>query len=242
MCLHGSASAAKVIAAFAAMLCCTIGVGLFSLERLDAVNTTAAAIRDTALPMTRTLGDLAYHTMRVRQLEATYALAPDAAARSQESASIRNVGTQAKQAVDAFQALALSGEHRRAADRMEQQWAAYLALEDKFLPLAGTEMVAAVTLYRGEMRTLFNQFQEVLQADIALKCAKPTPPPIPVRRSALRRCAGCSRCWCWPRCSPSLSFGPSFMASPLPSPSSPPRCGASPTRHDRRARRRGPRR
>ena len=158
----------KIVAAFAAVLCCTIALGLFADQRLGAVNTAAATIRDTALPITRVLGELAYHTMRLRQLEATYALAPDAAARSQEANSIRNVGAQAKQALEAFQALVPSGEQSRSADQMGQQWTAYLALESKLLPLAGNDIAAAIAFYRGEMRTLFNQFQDVLQAEIAL--------------------------------------------------------------------------
>ena len=59
----------KVILAFAVVLCCTIGVGAFTLQRLYGVNRAAAGIRDTELPATRILGEPAYHTMRFRQLD-----------------------------------------------------------------------------------------------------------------------------------------------------------------------------
>ncbi len=158
----------KVIAAFTAVLCCTLGLGLFAVQRLTAVNMAAGTIRDAALPTTRVLGEVAYHTMRLRQLEATYALAPDAAARMQEATSIRNVGTQAKQALEALQGLTRSSEQRQSAEQMTKKWGTYLDLESKYLPLVDSDASAAVAFYRGEMRTLFNQFQDTLQAEITL--------------------------------------------------------------------------
>ncbi len=155
----------KVILAFAVVLGCTIGLGVFALQRLDGVNRAAAAIRDTSLPATRVLGELAYHTMRFRQLEATYALAPDAAAKAQEAASMRAVGAQAAKALEAFEPLVAPGDGRRLADQMKQLWPAYLAQDGIFL---AADAAAAVGLYRGEMRTGFNTFQDALQAEIAL--------------------------------------------------------------------------
>jgi methyl-accepting chemotaxis protein len=155
----------KVILAFAVMLCCTIGLGVFVLQRLDGVNRAAAEIRDNALPATRILGELAYHSMRFRQLEATYALAPDAEAKAKEAASMHTVGEQAAKALQAFQPLVTSGEGRRLADQMTQLWPAYMAQDGTFL--AG-DSATSVGLYRGEMRTGFNKFQDALQAEIAL--------------------------------------------------------------------------
>ncbi len=55
----------KIIAGFAAVLICTIGLGLFSTQRLDAVNGNAQAIKDNYLPGTRILGRLAQVSERV---------------------------------------------------------------------------------------------------------------------------------------------------------------------------------
>jgi methyl-accepting chemotaxis protein len=161
----------KVILAFAVLLCCTIGLGVFALQRLDGVNRAAADIRDNALPATRVLGELAYHTMRFRQLEATYALAPDAAAKAQEVASMHAVGARAAKSLEAFDPLVAPGEGRRLAEQMMQLWPAYVAQDGKFL---AADAVAAVDLYRGEMRTGFNKFQDALQAEIALNMSQAT--------------------------------------------------------------------
>jgi hypothetical protein len=57
----------KIIAGFAAVLICTIGLGLFSTQRLDAVNGNAQDIKDHYLPGTRILGRLAQVSERVRR-------------------------------------------------------------------------------------------------------------------------------------------------------------------------------
>lgn len=56
----------KVIAAFAAVLVCTVGLGFFAIQRLDAVNANAQAFRDDYLPSTRTLGHMAQLSERLR--------------------------------------------------------------------------------------------------------------------------------------------------------------------------------
>jgi methyl-accepting chemotaxis protein len=155
----------KVILAFALVLCCATGLGVFALQRLDGVNRAAADIRDNALPATRVLGELAYHTMRFRQLEATYALAPDAEAKAKEAASMQTVGEQAAKALQTFEPLVSPGEGRRLADQMTPLWSAYVVHDGKFL---AADPATSIGLYRGEMRAGFNKFQDALQAEIAL--------------------------------------------------------------------------
>jgi methyl-accepting chemotaxis protein len=155
----------KVVLAFALVLLCTIGLGVFALQRLDGVNHAAASIRSDSLPTTRVLGELAYQTTRLRQLEATRVLAPDAAAKAEETAKMRQVSEQAAKTIQDFERFVGAGEERRLADQIEQLWPAYMSLDSKFLTVE--DAAAAASLYRGEMRTLFNKFQDALQAEIA---------------------------------------------------------------------------
>ncbi len=159
----------KVIVAFVAVLCCAAGLGLFAVQRLDAVNTAATVVGNTHLARTRLLGQLAYHTMRFRQLEATAALAPDASARAQEDASMTKVRGQAEQVRHDYDLLGGTGDERQKADAAAQLWQTYLLLHDKFVTLEqGGDAAALTALYRGEMRTNFNKFQDGLNALIAL--------------------------------------------------------------------------
>ncbi len=154
----------KVTLAFTMVCLVVIGLGLFAVQRLSDVNAVAAGIRDDALPSTRILGELAYHTMRFRQIEATHALAPTAAAKAQEAAGMHGVAEQAAKAIQALEPFVNQGEERRLVDQVEQGWQAYLALDSKFLAL---DDAAAIASYRGDMRTEFNKFQDALQAEIA---------------------------------------------------------------------------
>jgi methyl-accepting chemotaxis protein len=160
---------AKIIGAFALVLGCTIALGLFATQRLDAVNEASAQIRHDYLPSTRILGEIAYHTMRFRQLEATAGLAPDAAARGAEEVSMRRVQEEGAKAFEAYWPLVSGDEERQLADRLKQAWADYLSLDTRFVAfLKADDVRDAVVAYRDEMRALFNKFQDVLQADIAL--------------------------------------------------------------------------
>ena len=160
---------AKIIGAFALVLGCTIALGLFATQRLDAVNEASALIRHDYLPSTRILGEIAYHTMRFRQLEATAGLAPDAAARGAEEVGMRRVQEEGAKAFEAYWPLVSGDEERQLADRLKQAWADYLSLDTRFVAfLKADDVRDAVVAYRGEMRPLFNKFQDVLQADIAL--------------------------------------------------------------------------
>lgn len=155
----------KVILAFGVVLCCTIGLGVFAQQRLQGVNRASADILGKALPATRILGELAYHTMRFRQLEATYELAADAQAQAKEMASMRTVGGQAAKALEAFEPLVAAGDERILAERMKQLWQTYIVQDSTFL---AADPATSVGLYRGEMRSGFNKFQDALQAEIAL--------------------------------------------------------------------------
>ncbi len=154
----------KVTLAFAMVCAVVIGLGLFAMQRLSDVNAIAADIRDGALPSTRILGELAYHTMRFRQLEATRALAPDAAAKAQEAAGMQQVAEQATKAIQTVEPLVTQGEESRLLDQVKQGWQAYLAADGQFVAMADA---AAIASYRGDMRTQFNKFQAALQAVIA---------------------------------------------------------------------------
>ena len=73
----------KIIAGFAVVLICTIGLGLFSTQRLDAVNGNAQHIRDNYLPGTRILGRLAQVSERLRSNRGSLLLATTDVQRTQ---------------------------------------------------------------------------------------------------------------------------------------------------------------
>ena len=160
---------AKVVAAFTLTLCCTVGLGLFAIQRLAAVDATAEDVRGNWLPSTRILGELAYQATRLHELQAMYALAVTPEAKAVEEGLITVARAQTEKAFTDYAPQVSPGEERRLADEMGRLWAAYVSLNPKFHDLArGQDSTAAGDFLRGEMRIAFNRFQEVVKADIAL--------------------------------------------------------------------------
>ncbi|HUN39444.1 MAG TPA: MCP four helix bundle domain-containing protein [Acetobacteraceae bacterium] len=78
----------NIIAAFAIVFLCTIGLGLFAVQRLDAVNASGADVRDNWLPSVRLLGRMGQDAERVRAAEGTLLLAQTDAERQQATATL----------------------------------------------------------------------------------------------------------------------------------------------------------
>ncbi len=161
----------KIVGGFAAVLVCTIGLGLFALQRLGVMDHTSAVIRGVALPRTRGLDDIAYQTMRYRQLEADAALAPDPDARHGDEAALARAGDAAGRAFAAYDGLLHQDQNRRIAG-MRQAWTGYVEQDGKyFSALHASDVDGAVGLYRGDMQRGFMSFQDRLHAEMAQNAA-----------------------------------------------------------------------
>jgi hypothetical protein len=103
----------KVIGAFAAVLVCATGLGLFAIQRLDAVNANAQEIRDNWLPSTRVLGRMAQVTERLRSNQGLQLLATTDAQRQPSVVIVKDqieIYTKERQA---YQPLIVPGEEQR---------------------------------------------------------------------------------------------------------------------------------
>jgi methyl-accepting chemotaxis protein len=157
----------KVMLAFAVILCVTAGLGAFSIERLSAVNTKAADIRDNWMPATVVLGMVWHDTMRYRQIEATALLAPTPELREKELKTLPVLmAAVAKELKDA-EPLATNSDEQRLTEAVESGWTAYLGLSHKIFDLSAQgDRDGAYALYVGEARTIFNKFGDTLAQDI----------------------------------------------------------------------------
>ena len=57
----------KILGRFILVLACTVGLGLFALQRLGVMDRSSALIRNVTLPRTEALDDIEYQTMSYRQ-------------------------------------------------------------------------------------------------------------------------------------------------------------------------------
>ncbi|WP_419728084.1 methyl-accepting chemotaxis protein [Lichenicola sp.] len=156
----------RLIASFAAVFLCTVGLGLFAMQRLDVLNTASAEVRNSILTGTRALGELAFQTMLYRQVEASAALAPDPDARLREETTLAQVHDRADAALTAYAASRSHGAQQTLAD-LRRCWTDYVAQNEKyFASLHASDIDGASALYSGDMRSGFSLFQEKLQAEI----------------------------------------------------------------------------
>lgn len=157
----------KIVIAFSLVVACTTGLGLFAIQRLGAVNSIAAEIREQGLPATRVLGELSYNTMRFRQLEASVALTADEATKQAEGKKLAGVGDDCARSLNALKPLLLNIGRSRQYAEMQRLWQAYQDDDAEFLALSAKgDPVGALAVYRGDMRTMFNKFQGALQAEV----------------------------------------------------------------------------
>ena len=118
----------KVALAFGLVLAVTLGLGLFAIERLGHVHERAANTRDNWFPAARALGDYAFETMRVRQMEAVIITAPAEIAAS-ELQLMTKIAGDAQKAWARYRRENLSPEAHVQADRIAAGWDAYMALD-----------------------------------------------------------------------------------------------------------------
>jgi methyl-accepting chemotaxis protein len=165
----------KVFAAFAAVLACTVGLGLFAIQQLDAVNANAREIKDNWLPSTRVLGRIAQISERLRQNRGSLLLAMTDAQRAQYSNNILEQGRLYAQLRDAYQPLISPGEEQRLAEAFDTAWKRYLSISDTIAELTTRgKRDEAVAVYTGDAAKAMGEFRTALQADIDLNVRQGT--------------------------------------------------------------------
>jgi len=162
----------KVVAAFGLMFVVMVALGGLSIQRLSAVNHGAQDIRDNWLVATRALGEFKFHTMRYRQLQAAHIISATDEEAAGEATTMATVAGSADKAWKAYEPTVLSGDERRLADEIQKAWQSYLAANDQLMELdkRHDDMISA-RLYKGELRTTYNAFADLLTKDIDLNVA-----------------------------------------------------------------------
>ena len=159
----------KIVAGFAAVMVCTIGLGLFSIQRLDAVNANAQDIKDDYLPSTRVLGRLAQITERMRQNRASVLLATNDEQRARAAATMQDQRQLYAREREAYQHLIASGDEQRRVNAFDAAWQHYLEIDDIVTGLmAQGRHQEAVGVFRGDATKAMAAFRDALQADIDL--------------------------------------------------------------------------
>lgn len=158
----------KTAVAFGLVLLVTLGLGLFAVQRLGRVHDHAAEARENWFPATRALGDYAFHTMRVRQMEAVVITAPEEVLED-ELRLLSKIAGDARRAWARYDS-EVSGEARALVERIAAGWDTYMALDMQLRELAtGSGREAAFAFYAGEMRRAYAVWRDGLEQLLELQ-------------------------------------------------------------------------
>jgi methyl-accepting chemotaxis protein len=151
--------------AFSAILIVTIGLGLFSIQRLGAVNDAAAEVRNDWLPGSRLLGKIAALTEQVRQMQSALTMETKADAIEVQIRRIGETNDLRQTLVKEYEPLIGDGEERRLADAFNGAWQSYYSNNDKLDDLVRQGKNAeASAAYMGDMRAVFQKTRDSIQA------------------------------------------------------------------------------
>ncbi len=158
---------AKIVLAFALVLCGSIGLGVFSLHCVHKLDAAAAEMRNKSLPSTRYLGQMAQTTERLR-LDQNIAATTQSIKRRQ--AMIEGSAAQVKladAALAAYRPLAAQGPEQALVASIDTSWKQYKKLtENLSVLLSDGNFIRAVAVL-DESNLAMNEFRKDLQDDIA---------------------------------------------------------------------------
>ncbi|HWY62423.1 MAG TPA: methyl-accepting chemotaxis protein [Rhizomicrobium sp.] len=158
----------KIIGAFALVLAVTVGLGVFAIQRVSAVNNNTVVLSTNYLLAATKLGEVNGSAMRFRQLEATHILASSVAEKAKEEATMTGTLDDVRNSYSAYAATIDPGEERGLNDKLTPLWSRYLEVHEKLMDLSRKgDDKAAQALYVGDMRTTFNQYYDDLHAIMA---------------------------------------------------------------------------
>jgi methyl-accepting chemotaxis protein len=157
----------KVTLAFAMVCAVVIGLGLFAMQRLGAVNGDAATVRDDSLPSITALSRIAQLGERYRAEIGTALLARTDADRSQEEGAMAKTREDMKQARTAYAPFVDPGEEEKLVAAWGQAWDAIEAGGVGVIDIAHKgDQAGAATIFTGAGLARIRTFREILQADM----------------------------------------------------------------------------
>ena len=159
----------KIIGIFSLVLCATVGLGAFSLQRLDAVNLAAGDLRNHWLPASNALGTMAEASQRYRSAQAGLLLTVSELRRNSSRGVMTTELARFNFARGAYERMALPGEEREKAEAFTAAWQKYLTLSKTFdTMLAAGDMEHATAFYSNELSDALQTMRSALVADINL--------------------------------------------------------------------------
>jgi methyl-accepting chemotaxis protein len=158
----------KIIAAFSAVLLVTLGLGAFAMQRMSALNDTAAEVRDNYMPGAVALGKINEILQLLRIIEARHVMSTTDAEMASDTTTLTRTLTEYDHARQAYQSLIDPGEETERFAQIDSLWAKYKPLHDRLIALsAQNDKQGAVAYFKGDMNTRFIEIVGLYDKDVA---------------------------------------------------------------------------
>jgi two-component system OmpR family sensor kinase len=141
----------------------TIGLGIFSMQRLSDVNRVSDEIRNRWLQDIRLIGDLNNYMSDYRTAEGTHLLSNAAAEFTASETEIVGLDSQVAQAQRAYDALPHEASERQLYEKFAREWAAYKVIAAQVLALSHSGVKSdAIVMYMSTSRRAFDLASDTL--------------------------------------------------------------------------------
>ena len=167
---RGLSIRAKITVAFALMVIGTAGLGGFAIDRLAAVNLAAADMGDVLLPSSRSLGEIAQLTERVRSYQALSFLAEGDQQRQARASKTATLLEKLRAATQRLGAIVTPPEEQRLTQDFLHEWAIYDEQTQRLTQLLaqeGTPSKATLLFFQREMLATIDAFRTKLEVAMA---------------------------------------------------------------------------
>jgi len=156
----------KTFVAFSIVLICAIGLGLFSINRVSAVNDEAAQIRDNWLPSVTAISMLYTTFDYYRTVEGGHLIAGTAEDIAKEDQSLERIAQRIDERRAAYEKLLTPGFETDTYRKFTASLDAYMAISrTKLLPLSRkNDNEGSGAIFRGESRDEFRKAKDLLQS------------------------------------------------------------------------------
>ncbi|MFT3997927.1 MAG: MCP four helix bundle domain-containing protein, partial [Asticcacaulis sp.] len=156
---------ARIIAAFTFVLACTLGLGLFAVNRLSTVNDAVNELATNWLPASNALGDAgqSFELARLRQLQLV--TAPESE-RADIHASIDKAMQQLADAMKTYDQTVVTAEERVLSEKIAAELKQYQANSELYGGMVTSgDIAGAQTYFMGDMQTQARELRAAIQAD-----------------------------------------------------------------------------
>ena len=166
---------AKLVAAFGLVLMATVGLGLFTMQRMSAINAASELVRTDFLPSVSIVSNMSDSAQQLRVREGRHLMAANADERRADEAKMDEAIASFTNQRKSYDSFLDAGEETEQYRKIDDLWASYLKLHAQLISASAVpdhDPKVLAALFRGEMSKQFSAFTGLFAWDAAYNAAQ----------------------------------------------------------------------